>query len=102
MALPRQGGCPLWPLYEALATPGRGVRAVAALPGRDAPRLLCHAIAAPREAADWEGPAMVESTMLMTPAPTGAGPDRLVGPTCRLCPREGCPARREPPLVPAL
>jgi len=98
--LPRQGGCPLWPLYEALTAPGRAIRAVAALPGRGAPRLLCHAVAAPAEPG-FDVP-RIEATMLMTPAPEAAALDRLVGPTCRLCPRDPCPARREPPLVLAL
>lgn len=96
----RAGGCPLWPLYEALAAPGRGVRAHASLPGEGAPRFLCHAAAAPAEEPDWEAPSRPEATMLLWPAPPGPGPgDRLVGATCRLCPRAACPARREPSVL---
>jgi transcriptional regulator with XRE-family HTH domain len=100
LALPRSGGCPLWPLYEALAQPGRGLRAFAALPGQGAPRLLCHAVAAPVEEPDWASPPRIEATMLLAPAPPEPAPgDRLVGPACRLCPRKDCPARREPSIL---
>ncbi len=100
IAGPRAGGCPLWPLYEALAQPGRGLRAHAALPGQGAPRFVCHAVAAPREEPDWDASPLVEGTMLLTPAAPQPEPgDRLVGPTCRICPRRACPARREPSIL---
>ena len=100
LAIPRAGACPIWPLFEALTQPGRALRFHAALPGQGAPRLLCHAIAAPREVADWDAPPLLEATMLLTPAAPAAEPgDRLVGPTCRLCPRKDCPARREPSIL---
>ncbi|TNC73871.1 helix-turn-helix domain-containing protein [Rubellimicrobium roseum] len=100
LALPRTGGCPLWPVFEASAQPGRGLRAYAALPGQGAPRLLCHAVAAPREEPDWDAPPRIETTMLLTAAPPEPAPgDRLVGLTCRLCPRAACPARREPSIL---
>lgn len=100
LGLPRAGGCPLWPLFEALAQPGRPLRLSAALPGQGAPRFLCHAVAAPRETTDWGAPPLIEATMLLTPAPPVAeAGDRLVGPTCRLCPRSDCPARREPSIL---
>ena len=96
----RTGACPLWPLFEALATPGRGVRAWASLPGQGAPRFLCHAGAAPIEEPDWDAAPRVEATMLLQPARTEPAPsDCLVGPTCRLCPRHPCPARREPSVL---
>lgn len=96
----RTGACPLWPLFEALATPGRGLRAHASLPGEGAPRFLCHAVAAPVEEPDWDAPPRIGATMLVQPAPPQPAPgDRLVGPTCRLCPRRACPARREPSIL---
>jgi len=100
LAVPRAGGCPLWPLFEVLAQPGRPLRLVAALPGQGAPRFLCHAVAALREAPDWNAPPLAEATMLLTPAAPVTEPgDRLVGPTCRTCPRKDCPARREPSIL---
>ena len=96
----RAGACPLWPLFEASATPGRGVRAFAGLPGQGAPRFLCHAVGAPVEEPDWDAAPRIEATMLLWPAPPEPRPgDRLVGPTCRLCPRTDCPARREPSIL---
>lgn len=96
----RAGTCPLWPLYEALGAPGRGLRAHASLPGDGAPRFLCHAVAAPVEEPDWDAAPRIEGTMLLRPALPGLAPaDRLVGPTCRLCPRRDCPARREPSIL---
>ncbi len=93
------GACPLWPLFEALAMPGRALRAVAALPGEGAPRFLCYAVASPVDDLGWEDPPRLELTMLLIPQPPRAAPgDRLVGPTCRLCPRVACPARREPSI----
>jgi hypothetical protein len=95
----RADTCPLWPLFEAWATPGRGLRAHASLPGEGAPRFLCHAVAYPAEEPDWDAAPRMEATMLLRPAAPGDGEgDRLVGPTCRLCPRRACPARREPAI----
>ncbi|HVG49209.1 MAG TPA: helix-turn-helix domain-containing protein [Rubellimicrobium sp.] len=100
LSVPRAGGCPLWPLFEALSQPGRPLRRYAALPGQGAPRFLCHAVALPRETPDWDAPPLMEATMLLTSAPPAPEDgDRLVGPTCRLCPRNDCPARREPSIL---
>lgn len=96
----RAGACALWPLYEALVQPGRGLRAHAVLPGEGAPRFLCHAVAAPVEEPGWDAPPRMEATMLLSSAAPGAAPgDRHAGPTCRLCPRKTCPARREPSIL---
>ncbi len=104
LTLPRGGSpCPLWPLYEALGQPGRPVRAVAMLPGDDAPtgRLLCYAVAGPRAPTGFDAAPLTEAVMLMLPDPAAdaAGPIRAVGPGCRICPRDGCPARREPSIL---
>ncbi len=102
VVLPRGGAaCPLWPLFEALGSPGRPITAVAQLPGDRAPRLLCYAVAAPRAPTDWNAMPLTEAVMLLLPdAPENShGPDRAVGPGCRLCPRDACPARREPSIL---
>jgi transcriptional regulator with XRE-family HTH domain len=96
----RSGGCPIWPLFDSFAQPGRGLRAFAALPGQGASRFLCHAVAAPAEEPGWDAPPRLQATMLFAPAPSEPEPsDRLVGPTCRLCPRKTCLARREPSIL---
>jgi transcriptional regulator with XRE-family HTH domain len=97
--------CPLWPLYEALSQPGRALRVRAAMPGESGAVVLCHAIGWIETGPDWAGPARPRAAMLMLREESGAEtsgavPRREVGPGCRLCPRDACPARREPPLVP--
>jgi XRE family transcriptional regulator, fatty acid utilization regulator len=91
-------GCPLWPLYQALGQPGRGIRSVVALPGDRGPRFLCHAIAGPRTEPGFDSQPLLESTLLVRPAPAtdAAAP---VGIACRICTRTDCPARREPSVV---
>ncbi|MGR3466052.1 short-chain fatty acyl-CoA regulator family protein [Limimaricola sp.] len=106
LTLPRGGAaCPLWPLFEALSQPGRPLRMLAAMPGETAPDVLCIAVSTLETGPGWDAPPRVGAVMLMLPgdALPGAAPPtrRAVGPGCRLCPREGCRARREPPLLTA-
>lgn len=109
LTLPRGGAaCPLWPLFEALVRPGRPLRAVARLPGAEEETgdgtggVLCCTVATLMPTADWDAAPRVEAVMLMLPqdAAPQTLPERAVGPGCRLCPRRGCAARREPPLLP--
>lgn len=94
--LPRNApACPLWPLYQSLSQPGRAIRADLAVSGGRAPMLRCTA------QADWVGAGFdavprVEAVMLVQYGGTG-GPE--IGPTCRLCPRAECSARREPSIL---
>ncbi len=99
--LPRVGsGCPLWPIYLSLSQPRRGIRMTVALPGENGPRFLCHAIAEPRSEPGFDDVPSLVATMLVrvTEEETLAEP-APIGPTCRLCPRTGCPARRELSIV---
>ncbi len=106
-ALPRFGGaCPLWPLYQALATPLRPLSALIEFPGRPAPRFLAFARAEPIRPAGFQAPVVLRASMLLvpaTPAILGAVPPSLpqfeVGSNCRICPRLACVARREPSIV---
>lgn len=100
-ALPRSSAaCPLWPLYEALSRPAQPLRAVVDMAGRLPQRFLTYALAVPVAPTRFEGPALMEAMMLILPAPASAeGRPRPVGPSCRICPRLGCFARREPSLV---
>ncbi len=101
--LPRFGaGCPLWPLYEALARPMQPIRAVIDLAGRLPQRFQSYAVAIPRGTAGFDGPVLLEALMLVLPAPApmpAGTPERAVGVTCRICPRATCPGRREPSLL---
>lgn len=105
-ALPRFGGaCPLWPLYAALGSPGQPIRALIETAARPARRFLAFALAEPREPERFGTPPVWEAAMLLAPAspavlgPTDPGPAQPVGPSCRICPRPDCPARREPSIV---
>lgn len=101
-APPRGGaGCPLWPLYAALSQPGRGIVATVALPGLRETRLRAWAHASSREGTEFDAGPVMESTMLVRPLEDHRlAPDaRPVGTTCRICPRDGCAARREPSVV---
>ncbi len=100
---PRTGGaCPLWPVFQALGQPGRPIRARVELPGAHDLPLLIHAVAVPRIGPDYEAAVVHEATMLFrsAPDPLPAGLEtRPVGIACRICPRAGCAARREPSFL---
>lgn len=102
-AFPRFGAaCPLWPLYRALPRPGQPIRAELHLPGPMAARYLAYAICELAYPAGFDGAEVVTATMLILPL-TGAvsvhGPALAVGTSCRICPRAGCPARRESSIL---
>ncbi|NCO87072.1 MAG: DUF2083 domain-containing protein [Rhodobacterales bacterium] len=103
LALGRGGeACPLWPLYRVLGQPGQPVRAEVRLPGERAARFLCYAVAVARPADAWDAPPLVEATMLAIPdaqAPLRDAVPVAAGPGCRICPRAGCAARREPSII---
>lgn len=99
-AAPRHGpGCPLWPLYQAVSRPMLPVQGLVEIAGRQDRRYRTYAVCQPLPGA-FGLPQLVEATMLILPAPPGAqGPVIEAGSTCRLCPRAGCPARREQSLL---
>jgi predicted transcriptional regulator/DNA-binding XRE family transcriptional regulator len=96
-ALPPSGrACPLWPLFTAIGQPDRPIKTAVGLPGQQQDRFACYAIATQRTGSLTRPPS-VSATMLVIPAPEIEPANVLpVGPTCRICPRKGCDARREP------
>lgn len=100
-ALPRFGAaCPLWPLYQALSRPTVPVRAGLQVAGRLERRFLAYAYCQPTLPAGFDGPQVLEAGMLILPADGPLPLHRLaVGSSCRVCPRSGCPARREPSIL---
>jgi hypothetical protein len=104
--MPRAGAaCALWPLYTALARPGQPVEALAEPPGPVPRRFRLRAWGVLHHAGGFAGIEVREALMLIAPepAPPPAGSRiLLVGSTCRICPRETCPARREPSIIDAL
>ena len=78
------------------------LRTTVEMAGRSPRRFRTFAVCQQMRPAGFDAPQVLEATMLVLP---DAGPDRgaeaaePVGPTCRICPREGCPARREPSIL---
>lgn len=96
-ALPVMGaGCPLWPVYAALGQPGQPLSHVIETP--DGAGWRAHAIAQPLTAPVFGAAPILRATMLLTrvDVPQAGAP---VGPGCRVCPRDGCAARREPSVL---
>lgn len=96
-ALPVMGaGCPLWPLYTALAQPGHPLTCMIETP--DGAGWRVHAVAQPVAVQAFGQVPILRATMLLTRAQS-AGAGVPVGPGCRVCPRAGCAARREPSIL---
>ncbi len=93
-SIPRFGaGCPLWPLYRALARPGQPEAALIEMP--QGTRFRAWAVSQPVGPAGFGTAPVMQAVMLVTPAETGAaGHTIAAGPGCHLCPRTECPARR--------
>lgn len=101
-AIPRVSpGCPLWPLYGALARVGQADTAVIETPRGT--RFRAWAVAQPVTGG---GPGafsggfgtapLVQATMLVMPAGSDAANGHVIegGPGCDTCPRQACAARR--------
>lgn len=105
LPVPRFGSaCALWPLYRALAHPMAPLRVVLEHAARPDERFVCFAMAQPVYPEGFGGPAIHESAMLIVPpdlVPPGDAIDALgrIGTSCRVCPLDSCPARREPSIL---
>ncbi len=98
--LPRFGAaCPLWPLYAALARPQLPVETAVGIAGQAGRRHRVVAVSALRHPLGLRGPELREAAMLILPDEGGTGPVLTVGSSCRVCPRTGCVARREPSIL---
>lgn len=117
-ALPRFGAaCPLWPIFAALGRPGSPVVAEMVTAGRGARRFRALAWCDLRHPEGLGGAELREAVMILWPVsggPVSGGPSASVWPvsggsgaervvqvgtSCRVCPREDCPARREPSIM---
>lgn len=88
--------CPLWPLFTAIGQVDRPIQQVVTLSGQRQDRFQCYAIAT-QSVGSFSMPPIVRSTMLVIADPDLADVPALpLGPSCRICPRRACPARREP------
>lgn len=100
-ALPRfGGGCPLWPLYQALSMPGRGVAQTLVTAGRLGRHFRAYAVAHLSAPAQFDFPSVWTATMLVVGDAAGASDGALsVGASCRTCAQADCPARREASIL---
>ncbi len=98
--LPRYGdACALWPLFGALSRPHMPIAAALRSLGAKGETLRGYAVAAPDAATAYGQDPILRSTMLLVPV-EDPGSDALdVGMSCRVCPKEACPARREPSIL---
>lgn len=100
--LPRHGAaCTLLPLYAALHRPGVMVSELLEQPGQTAPEFVSYAFAAQTGPAPLNRVPLYQSHMLIVPVTAERPPLPLarIGVSCRICPRGGCPGRREPSLL---
>ncbi|MGY9049934.1 hypothetical protein P775_08165 [Puniceibacterium antarcticum] len=100
-AMPRFGaGCPLWPLYQALSRPMMLLGQTVEQPGPPARLFRAFAVALPAGPVQINREPLFQSHMLIVPLSGGAVTGALpLGTTCRICPRTGCDARREPSIL---
>lgn len=91
--------CPLWPLFAALGQPGTPVANRVSQTGNDRAEFDCFAIGESIGAPIYNTVPLVRAVMLLVPTSTGAKTAQPVGSTCRICPHEGCTARREPSIL---
>lgn len=100
--MPRAGhACARWPLFAALGRPGLPVAAMAEAPGLLPQRFRLSAFAEAVWPAGFGGAEVRHAGMLIS-AVAGAEAEGVavpVGATCRICPQEGCPVRREPSIL---
>lgn len=100
--LPRLGdACALWPLFQALAQPQTAIHSRIEAP--DGARFDTVSLATRRQPDGIDGPVLSEAQMLILPvgaaAPAGRGRVIRIGPSCRICSRANCAARREPSVL---
>ena len=94
--------CGLWPLFQVLGQPNTPVKVRVRQVGRDAQVAQALAVSDEVRPASFTQPALIRAHMLLLPI-TNRSDDvaRDVGVTCRICPLDGCEARREPSIIDA-
>ncbi len=98
--VPRHGACcPLWPLFLALGQPGGVVAARISQQSGAQAQFDCFAASEAVGLTSYNTPPLVQAVMLLVPAASDQATAQLVGSTCRVCPHDGCAARREPSIL---
>ena len=103
-ALPRfGGGCPLWPLYQALQRPHQPLRQSLVTAGRLGRSFIAYAYAATEVVLGYDRPTVLQASMLIIPADSVPAEQVaeavIVGSSCRTCAQLDCAARREPSIL---
>lgn len=103
-ALPRfGGGCPLWPLYQALQRPHQPMRQRLVTAGRLGRSFQSYAYAATEVVLGFDKPTVLQASMLIIPADSANASELsapvVVGASCRTCAQMDCAARREPSIL---
>jgi transcriptional regulator with XRE-family HTH domain len=103
-ALPRfGGGCPLWPLYQALQRPHQPLRQSLITAGRLGRPFMAYAYAAREAVLGYDRPTVLWASMLIVPADRVQKGETeapvIVGASCRTCAQLDCVARREPSIL---
>ena len=100
---PRYGAaCALWPLFQALQRPTMPIAEDVVLRGRDETHFKGFAISTTNYPAGYDGPPVVEATMLLMPILQGEADTArtlAIGSSCRVCSQSACPARRAPSIL---
>ena len=95
--------CALLPLFDGLSSVGQISRNKIAVAGRSEMEFEVFAVAEPVSVLLYNNAPLVQATMLVVPLKSNELSDLSkpieIGATCRVCPREHCPARREPSIL---
>lgn len=98
--VPRHGACcPLWPLFGVLGQPGLILCATMSQLGRAQAGFVSYSTTEVGAPQTYNQPGSAQAVMLLVPTAAGSTAELAVGSTCRVCPHEGCPARREPSIL---
>ncbi|MBW4710179.1 DUF2083 domain-containing protein [Roseobacter sp. YSTF-M11] len=99
--IPRFGSaCALWPLFAVLGQPGQVLRTPLVQLGRGRAAFDCIAVAEVVGGPTYNQAPLVQASMLVLPSSARDTTDATeVGATCGVCPRTGCPGRREPSIL---
>jgi XRE family transcriptional regulator, fatty acid utilization regulator len=97
-ALPRYGAaCPLWPLYQSIAQPGLALEFTLEMP--DGGLFKAYAYCQRLAVTGFNQPQILQANMLLREVEPQDNSAIPVGPSCRICPRQNCQARREPTIL---
>ena len=95
-ALYRGGNaCANWPIFAAMGQLGRPIFCDVSMPGTPETKFRCYAIAEQSMPRLGSSPVVRSTMLVISDPPMNDAPVLEVGPTCRICPRSHCAARRE-------